>query len=293
MVKKISKKKVKRNKKDNKPVMVENKQVEKKKHNKTFCLIPEHVAFLESVERKSIFIGMLIDGYLKGRFIQPETVEVLRKYKALFGADPEDTIKKVLLKRVDRIENNMNALKDSAPAEVKNKVGGAFLKLNRAYDAVVVENEGLENKLAITFGLMFKKTGCNHQSIRGWIRANKERLDEYHQRIGIDNPSIHNRQVGVIKRVKWQKEAIDKERMENLTEKAEALEKDKQEDLEELAVAVSKQSLGENDPKESEVSAKESAEAEEDMRTTPSGKPASRGSRKVARGKGNRREQNQ
>ena len=57
--------------------------------------------------------------------------------------------------------------------------------------------------------------------------------------------------------------------MENLTEKAEALEKDKQEDVEELAVAVSKQSLGENDPKESEERAKGSAEAEEDMRTTP------------------------
>jgi len=133
-----------------------------KKHNKTFSLSPEDVAFLESIDRKSAFLGMLLDGYRKGQFIKAETAQLLTKYKALFGAEPEDVIKKILLRRVERIENNMEALKDSAPAEVKNRVGGAFLKLNRAYDALVAENEGLKNKLAVTFGLMFKKTGCNH-----------------------------------------------------------------------------------------------------------------------------------
>lgn len=176
-----------------------------KKHNKTFSLSPDDVAFLESVDRKSAFLGMLFEGYRKGQFIQAETAELLRKYKALFGDDPEDAIKKILLRRVERIEKNMEALKDSAPAEVKNRVGGAFLKLNRAYEELVAENEGLDNRLAITFGLLFKRTGCNHQSIRGWIRANKERLDEYHQSIGITDPAIHNRQVGVIKRVQKQR----------------------------------------------------------------------------------------
>lgn len=197
-----------------------NKGEKTKKHNKTFSLSPDDVAFLESVDRKSAFLGMLLEGYRKGQFIQAETAELLKKYKALFGADPEDVIKKILLRRVERIENNMEALKDSAPAEVKNRVGGAFLKLNRAYDALVAENEGLKNKLAVTFGLMFKKTGCNHQSIRGWIRANKERLDEYHQSIGISDPAIHNRQVGVIKRVKWQKEDAEKAKQEMAQEKA-------------------------------------------------------------------------
>lgn len=182
-----------------------NRDEKTKKHNKTFFLSPDDVAFLESVDRKSAFLGMLLEGYRKGQFIQAETAELLRKYKALFGSNPEDVIKKILLRRVERIENNMEALKDSASAEVKNRVGGAFLKLNRAYDALVAENETVENKRAVTFGLMFKKTGCNHQSIRGWIRANKERLDEYHQSIGISDPAIHNRQVGVIKRVKWQR----------------------------------------------------------------------------------------
>ena len=193
---------------------IDKNMVEKtKKHNKTFSLSPDDVAFLESVDRKSAFLGMLIEGYRKGQFIQAETAELLKKYKALFGADPEDVIRKILLRRVERIENNMEALKDSAPTDVKNRVGGAFLKLNRAYDALVAENEGLKNKLAVTFGLMFKKTGCNHQSIRGWIRANKERLDEYHQSIGINDPAIHNRQVGVIKRVKWQKADAEAEQL--------------------------------------------------------------------------------
>ncbi len=191
-----------------------------KKHNKTFSLSPDDVAFLDSIDRKSAFLGMLIEGYRKGQFIQAETAELLRKYKTLFGADPEDVIRKILLRRVERIENNIEALKDSAPAEVKNRVGGAFLKLNRAYDALVAENEGLKNKLAVTFGLMFKKTGCNHQSIRGWIRANKERLDEYHQSIGITDPAIHNRQVGVIKRVKWQRAEAKQTKQEMTQEKA-------------------------------------------------------------------------
>ncbi len=190
----------------------ENRGEKTKKHNKTFSLSPDDVAFLESVDRKSAFLGMLLEGYRKGQFIQTETAELLKKYKALFGVEPEEVIRKILTRRIEKIQDNMEALKDSAPADVKNRVGGAFLKLNRAYEELVAENEGLENKLAITFGLMFKKTGCNHQSIRGWIRANKERLDEYHQSIGITDPSIHNRQVGVIKRVQKQRaEAVQGE----------------------------------------------------------------------------------
>lgn len=183
-----------------------------KKHNKTFSLSPDDVVFLESVDRKSAFLGMLLEGYRHGQFMRAETAELLKKYKALFGVEPEEVIRKILTRRIEKIQDNMEALKDSAPADVKNRVGGAFLKLNRAYEELVAENEGLENKLAITFGLMFKKTGCNHQSIRGWIRANKERLDEYHQSIGITDPSIHNRQVGVIKRVQKQRaEAVQGE----------------------------------------------------------------------------------
>ena len=192
----------------------ENKELKEKKVNKTFSLSPDAVAFLDSVDRKSSFVGMLLEGYQQGQFMKAETAELLKKYKTLFGADPEDVIRKILLKRVERIENNMEALKDAAPAEVKNRVGGAFLKLNRAYEELVAENEGLENKFAITFGLMFKKTGCNHRSIRGWIRANKERLDAYHQSIGITDPGNHNRQMGVIKRVKWQRAEAEQTKQE-------------------------------------------------------------------------------
>ena len=184
----------------------DHKDIKAKKINKTFSLSPDDVAFLDSVDRKSAFLGTLLEGYRQGQFIGAETSELLRKYKTLFGADPEDVIRKILARRIERIENNMNALKEAAPAEVKNRVGGAFLKLNRAYEELVAQNETLENKQAITFGLMFKKTGCNHQSIRGWLRANKERLDAYHHSLGISDPAIHNRQMGVIKRVTRLKE---------------------------------------------------------------------------------------
>ena len=172
-----------------------------KKINKTFSLSPHAVEFLESVGRKSAFINLLIEGYQQGRFIQPDTLELLKRYKSVSGVDAEETIHKILLKRIEKIERNMEALKDSAPAEVKNRVGGAFLKLNRAYDELVAENEGEQNKSAVTFGILFKKSGCNHQSIRGWLRANKERVDAYHQTLGINDPGVHNRQVGVLKRV--------------------------------------------------------------------------------------------
>ena len=198
----------------------EYKDMKGKKVNKTFSLNPDDVAFLESVDRKSAFLGILLEGYRQGQFMTAETAELLKKYKALFGAEPEEVIRKILTRRIEKIKDNMEALKDSSPADVKNRVGGAFLKLNRAYEELVAENEGLENKLAITFGLMFKKTGCNHQSIRGWIRANKERLDEYHQSIGITDPSIHNRQVGVIKRVQKQRYEAEHSKQEETEEKA-------------------------------------------------------------------------
>jgi len=182
-------------------------EVDGKKINKTFSLTPKSVEFLETVDRKSAFVGMLLEGYQKGRFIRMETSELLKKYKALFGVDPEDVLHQILSKRIDKIENNMGALKEAAPEEVKNKVGGSFLKLNRMYEEIVAENEGLENKNAITFNILFKRTGCNNQSIRKWIRANKERLDAYHQSIGITDPGNHNRLLGVIKRVARLKKA--------------------------------------------------------------------------------------
>ncbi|MFI0478910.1 MAG: hypothetical protein ACH349_07380 [Candidatus Rhabdochlamydia sp.] len=182
-------------------------EVDGKKINKTFSLTPKSVEFLETVDRKSAFVGMLLEGYQKGRFIRMETAELLKKYKALFGVDPEDVLHQVLSKRINKIEKNMEALKEAAPEEVKNKVGGSFLKLNRMYEEIVAENEGLENKNAITFNILFKRTGCNNQSIRKWIRANKERLDAYHQSIGITDPGNHNRLLGVIKRVARLKKA--------------------------------------------------------------------------------------
>jgi hypothetical protein len=182
-------------------------EVDGKKINKTFSLTPKSVEFLETVDRKSAFVGMLLEGYQQGRFIRSETAELLKKYKTLFGVDPEDALHQILSKRIDKIENNMEALKEAAPEEVKNRVGGSFLKLNRMYEEIVTENESLENKNAITYNILFKRTGCNNQSIRKWIRANKERLDAYHQSIGITDPGNHNRLLGVIKRVARLKKA--------------------------------------------------------------------------------------
>ena len=194
-----------------------------KKIAKTYSLTSDAVTVMDSVDHKSAFIEMLIDGYQNGRFIKAETAELLRKYKALFGTDPEDTLTQILTKRIHKIEQNMEALKEAAPEEVKNRVGGSFLKLNRMYEEIVAENEGVKNKNAITFNILFKRTGCNNLSIRKWIRANKERLDAYHQTIGITDPGNHNRLLGVMKRVARLKKARKE------TEKAKTNEEEKKE----------------------------------------------------------------
>jgi hypothetical protein len=178
-----------------------------KKTNKTFTLTPKSIEFLNSVDRKSAMINLLLEGYVEGRFIRKETAELLKKYKTLFGIDPEDALHQILSKRIRKIENNMNALKDVAPDDMKNRVGGSFLKLNRMYEEIVKENEGLEYKTAITYSVMFKRTGCNNQSIRKWIRANKERLEAYHQSLGIVDAGNHNRLLGIVHRVEKQRKA--------------------------------------------------------------------------------------
>jgi hypothetical protein len=152
-------------------------------------------------------INLLLEGYVEGRFIRKETAELLKKYQTLFGVDPEDTLHQILLKRIQKIENNINVLKDAAPNDMKNRVGGSFLKLNRMYEEIVKENEGLEYKTAITYSVMFKRTGCNNQSIRKWIRANKERLEDYHQSLGIVDAGNHNRLLGIVHRVEKQRKA--------------------------------------------------------------------------------------
>ena len=190
-------------------------ELEGKKINKTFSLTPKAVDFLETVDRKSAFMGMLLEGYQEGRFIRRETADLLKTYKTLFGVDPEDALHQILSKRIHKIENNMEALKDSAPEEVKNRVGGSFLKLNRMYEEIVAENKDAEYKTAITYSVLFKRTGCNNQSIRKWIRANKERIEAYHQSLGIQDAGNHNRLLGVIHRVSRQRDAKKNQESQN------------------------------------------------------------------------------
>jgi hypothetical protein len=171
------------------------------KKNKTFALSQQAVGLLESVQAKSAFVEELIIGNGQGRFISQETAGVMKEYQNIFGADPEQVIQTYLAKRVSKIKMNLQSLKESPREEVKNKVGGAFLKLNQAFHDLISENETLKDKRAITFGLLFKKTGCNHGSIRNWLRANKDALAEYHNSLGISDPASHNRHLGVLKRI--------------------------------------------------------------------------------------------
>jgi hypothetical protein len=152
-------------------------------------------------------INSLLEGYLEGRFIRKETAALLKKYQTLFGLDPEDAIHKILSKKIEKIENNMIALKEMAPEEVKNRVGGSFLKLNKMYEQILAENKAADYKTAITYSVMFKRTGCNNQSIRKWIRVNKERLEAYHQSLGIADAGNHNRLLGIVHRVEKQRKA--------------------------------------------------------------------------------------
>lgn len=171
------------------------------KQNKTFALSQKVIGVLEGIQAKSAFVEELIVGSTQGRFISKETADIMTEYKSLFGADPEKVVQLYFSKRISKIKGNMVSLKDSPREEVKNKVGGAFLKLNQAFHDLVTENESLKDKLGITFGLLFKKTGCNHSSVRNWLRAHKASLDEYHASVGIVDPASHNRQLGVLKRI--------------------------------------------------------------------------------------------
>jgi hypothetical protein len=181
-------------------------KVDGKSKSLPFVLNEELIAYVHTFPNRSAFARDLITAHLNGQVMKPETAEMLKQYKNLFGEEPEDVIQKVLRKRMAKIESNLVSLKDKLPGEVKNRVGGAFLKLNRAYEELVEENTQLENKLAITFNLLFSKTACNHQAIRRWLKANGEMLDAYHQSIGITDPAVHNRQMGVLKRIQRQRE---------------------------------------------------------------------------------------
>jgi hypothetical protein len=171
-----------------------------------FVLSDELVNYVHTFPNRSAFMRDLINAHLNGQVMKPETAEMLKNYQNLFGEEPEAVIRKVLQKRMAKIESNLVTLKNKLPAEVKNKVGGAFLKLNRAYDALVEENAQRENKMAITFNLLFSKTACNHQAIRRWLKANREGLEAYHLSVGITDPAVHNRQMGVLKRIQKHKE---------------------------------------------------------------------------------------
>src|SRR5262245_60744579 len=95
-----------------------------KRPNRSFNLTWSLIEYLDTFPSRNAFVREIIAGHQQGRFIEPETAALLQKYKNLFGEEPEEVIRKVLERRINKITNNMQALKDSGPGEVKNKVGG-------------------------------------------------------------------------------------------------------------------------------------------------------------------------
>lgn len=172
------------------------------KTTKSFSFSDVIFAHIDQKERKSAYVEGLVRADLEGRILSSDTAKVLAQYKHLFGEDPDAFMVTFLQKRMAKFQANLHAMSENPAVMTKVRVGSAFYKLNLAFDKLVRDNLVCDPKMAITFNTLFKESKCNHQAIRRWIHANQGRLDDYHASIGISNPAQHNRQGGVINRVR-------------------------------------------------------------------------------------------
>lgn len=165
------------------------------KISKNFLLDQTAVDVIKSVKNKSAFVSSLIQSYQDGCVIQKETALALKRYQNVFGQNPEDFILKALENKFKKIEDNALMLKGKKVEKVR--VGSAFPKINQAYKEIVQDNKKGDDKIAVTFTVLFNKTGCSHPAIRTWIRANQDMIDAYHKKIKITDPKEHNRKQGL------------------------------------------------------------------------------------------------
>lgn len=172
------------------------------KTTKSFSFSKEIADHLDQQDRKSAYVEGLVKADLKGRILSSDTAKVLTQYQDLFGEKPDAFMRNFLQKRIAKLQQNVATLQNNPDVLSKIRVGSAFYKLNLAFDKLVRDNLVCDPKMAITFNTLFKESKCNHQAIRRWIHANQGRLDDYHASIGISNPAQHNRQGGVINRVR-------------------------------------------------------------------------------------------
>ena len=175
----------------------------KTKGSKMLMLSLENLAFLKTIQGQSLFVNALLDRCRKQETLMGShlTAELVEKYQELTGILPEKAYQKFLQKRILLLEKNRTHMKEKGFTD-GNLSGIAFVKLDQAFETLQKENEKKDLKYAITYGVMFRMTGSNQQTIRNWFQARHKDIEAYHKSFGIENPQIHNRQVAVVERVK-------------------------------------------------------------------------------------------
>jgi hypothetical protein len=197
------------------------------KISKNFLLDQTAVDVIKPVKNKSAFVSSLIQSYQDGCVIQKETALALKRYQDVFGQNPEDFILKTLENKFKKIEDNALMLKGKKVEKVR--VGSAFPKINQAYKEIVQDNKKSDDKIAITFNVLFNKTGCSHPAIRTWIRANQDMIDAYHKKIKITDPKEHNRKQGLKMRTQNKQSLTHKEEVEPVLQDVSQIEAKKEE----------------------------------------------------------------
>ncbi|MEB3703212.1 hypothetical protein Bealeia1_02042 (plasmid) [Candidatus Bealeia paramacronuclearis] len=175
----------------------------KTKGAKMLTLSLENLAFLKTIQGQSLFVDTLLDRCRTQETLSgsQRTAELVDRYYALTGVLPEKAYQKFLQKRIALLEKNRTQMKSPSLAG-SHLSGSAFLKLDQALEHLQAENATKDLKQAVTYGVMFRMTGCNQQTIRNWFQARKQDIAAYHKSLGVEDPGIHNRQVAVVERVR-------------------------------------------------------------------------------------------
>jgi hypothetical protein len=143
------------------------------------------------------FLTVLLDNYSGSSMFNTEDSKKIDDAANIANMPKESLIVTGALKFADLLLANYASQQDETVTEEKRKP--ADLKVHQEVEAIMKHNEEAADhwdKIEITQGVLFKRTGCNRANIQRYLSANKNRIEKHHAKMKIEPD--HNRRAANI-----------------------------------------------------------------------------------------------
>lgn len=148
------------------------------------------------------FFKLLVDNYSGTALFSTNDTKRIEAAAQVSGMSFESIIVTGALKYAELLINTITPPSEDGEPVEDEKRKPADYRVHQAVEEIMAANDkadSLWDKVEITQGVLSSKTGCNRQSIKRYLSANKARIEQHHAKHKIE--ADHNRRAGNYKKV--------------------------------------------------------------------------------------------